>query len=96
MQTGAIMEATGARFAEAHLEARAMARLAAAGHEVLGYDTVMPVFSVTQAAALGCQVDWGHPLMMPGVRTHPFAEMQELRIPEFGYRHLPSRWCWRR
>jgi [methyl-Co(III) methanol-specific corrinoid protein]:coenzyme M methyltransferase len=59
---------------------------------VLGYDTVMPVFSVTQeAAALGCQVDWGHAQMMPGVRTHPFADaaMEELRLPE-GWMAAPS------
>ena len=85
-----LMEAAEARLPEAHLEAGTMARLAAAGHEVLGYDTVMPVFSVTQeAAALGCRVDWGHPLMMPGVRTHPIAEMQELRVPE-GWLEAPS------
>jgi len=85
-----LMEATGARFPEAHLEATTMARLAAAGHELLGYDTVMPIFSVTQEAeALGCQVDWGHPRMMPGARTHPFAEMEELRVPD-GWLEAPS------
>jgi [methyl-Co(III) methanol-specific corrinoid protein]:coenzyme M methyltransferase len=85
-----LMEATGASFPDAHLEAETMARLAAAGHEVLGYDTVMPVFSVTQeAAALGCQVDWGYPRMMPGVRTFPFAEMEELRLPD-GWLEAPS------
>jgi len=53
-----LMEAARAWFPQAHLDPEEMARLAAAGHEVLGYDTVMPVFSVTQeAAALGCEVD---------------------------------------
>lgn len=78
-----LMEAADVWFPEAHLNAKAMAQLAITGHEILGYDTVMPIFSVTQeAAALGCKVDWGNPQMMPSVRTHPFAEMDELCIPE--------------
>jgi MtaA/CmuA family methyltransferase len=77
-----LMEAASAWFPQAHLEAEAMAELAATGHEVLGYDTVMPVFSVTQeAAALGCAMDWGDPQMMPGVRSHPFAETDDFAIP---------------
>jgi MtaA/CmuA family methyltransferase len=85
-----LMEASGAWFPKAHLEPAAMAELAAAGHEVLGYDTVMPVFSVVQeAAALGCQVDWGNPRMMPGARSHPFAECNDLQVPD-GWLDAPS------
>jgi [methyl-Co(III) methanol-specific corrinoid protein]:coenzyme M methyltransferase len=77
-------------FPEAHLEASAMARLSATGHEVLGYDTVMPVFSVTQEAeALGCRVDWGGPSMMPGARTHPFSGSRDFRVPD-GWMEAPS------
>ena len=85
-----LMQAAGARFPDAHLEAAAMAQLAAAGHEILDYDTVMPVFSVAQeAAALGCVVDWGNPTMMPSVRSHPFAEADDLRLPT-GWMDAPS------
>lgn len=78
-----LMEMTQAWFPEAHLNAEAMARLATTSHEVLGYDTVMPIASVTQeASALGCEVDWGAPDLMPTVRTHPFAETPELQIPQ--------------
>jgi [methyl-Co(III) methanol-specific corrinoid protein]:coenzyme M methyltransferase len=67
-----------------------MAELAATGHDVLGYDTVMPVFSVVQeAAALGCQIDWGGLEMMPGARTHPFAQQEDFRISE-GWIEAPS------
>jgi [methyl-Co(III) methanol-specific corrinoid protein]:coenzyme M methyltransferase len=67
-----------------------MAALAAAGHQALGFDTVMPVFSVTQeAAALGCQVDWGAKEMMPGTRTHPLAESRDFAIPD-GWMEAPS------
>ena len=78
-----LMKMAGAWFPQAHLEAETMARLAAAGHTVLGYDTVMPVFSVVQeAAALGCQIDWGAPDMMPGAHTHPFADSKEFHITD--------------
>ena len=77
-----LMEQTGAYFPQAHLNARMMADLAAAGHEILGYDNVMPVFSVVQeAAALGCEVDWGDPESMPVERTHPYADPEDIRIP---------------
>lgn len=78
-----LMKVSGAWFPAAHDDAQAMADLAAAGHELLGYDTVMPVFSVVQeAAALGCWVDWGAPEMMPGVRSHPFSKAGRLSLPE--------------
>jgi len=54
------MHLTGAFFPDAHLDSAKMARLAAGAYEILGYDAIMPVFSVQQeAAALGCEMDWG-------------------------------------
>ncbi len=77
-----LMQACGAYFPTAHLEADTMAHLAAAGHTILGFDTVMPVFSVVQeAAALGCQVHWGAIDSMPSVRTHPFAGQASVVLP---------------
>jgi len=85
-----LMKASGAWFPKAHCDPQAMADLASSGHDVLGYDTVMPVFSVVQeAAALGCQVDWGAPEMMPGVRSRPFDKADRLSIPE-GWMEAPS------
>jgi [methyl-Co(III) methanol-specific corrinoid protein]:coenzyme M methyltransferase len=61
-----LMDAAGVSFPEAHLDANAMAELALAGHDVLGFDTVMPEYSVQQeGAALGCEVDWGDRERMP-------------------------------
>jgi MtaA/CmuA family methyltransferase len=78
-----LMEKTGIFFPEAHLDPNKMAELAAAGHEILGFDTIMPEFSVQQeAAALGCVVDWGGPTMMPDAKTHPAKEAQDIHIPE--------------
>jgi [methyl-Co(III) methanol-specific corrinoid protein]:coenzyme M methyltransferase len=64
------MDAAGIGFPEAHQDASAMAVLALIGHEVAGFDTVMPAFSVQQEA-LGCQVHWGHRDMMPDVKESP-------------------------
>ena len=78
-----LQQIADAWFPRAHSDPETMVRLAAAGHTVLGYDTIMPVFSVVQeAAALGCEVDWGDPEMMPTVRTQPFAKTDDLGIPE--------------
>ena len=79
-----LMESANAWFPQAHQEATAMAQLAKTGYTILGYDTVMPVFSVVQeAAALGCEIDWGNPSMMPGVRSPPFAGNGRFEIPKY-------------
>lgn len=84
------MRAVDAWFPEAHSNPEVMARLAAAGYEILGFDTIMPVFSVTQeAAALGCAVDWGGPEMMPTVHSHPFAQTEDFALPD-GWLEAPS------
>lgn len=53
-------------FPEAHYDAKKMFELSRANHEILGYDGIMPVFSVViEASALGCRIDWGNPEKMP-------------------------------
>ena len=77
-----LMEATGCFFPEAHTDPELMAGLATAGHEILGYDTIAPVFSVQhEADALGCQVDWGRVDLMPEVTVHPCARAADIRLP---------------
>ena len=77
------MEMTGAFFPDAHLDGEKMARLAAGAHDILGYDAIMPYFSVqAEAAALGCEVDWGDIENMPVERSHPWSEPEEVRIPD--------------
>jgi [methyl-Co(III) methanol-specific corrinoid protein]:coenzyme M methyltransferase len=78
-----LMERTGVFFPDAHLDPARMAELAAGGYEILGFDSIMPEFSVQQeAAALGCVVDWGSPTMMPDAKTHPVKEVAQVQIPE--------------
>ncbi|MGA3116203.1 MAG: MtaA/CmuA family methyltransferase [Syntrophobacteraceae bacterium] len=78
-----LMDASGVSFPQAHVDANAMAELALAGHETIGFDTVMPEYSVHQeAAALGCEVDWGSRDQMPDSRNFPYADFSDVVVPE--------------
>jgi [methyl-Co(III) methanol-specific corrinoid protein]:coenzyme M methyltransferase len=78
-----LMDACGVSFPEAHLDANAMAELALAGHEILGFDSVMPEYSVDQeAAALGCEVDWGNRDRMPDCKGFPHDDFSDVEIPQ--------------
>ncbi len=78
-----LINKVGVHFPEAHTDASAMAELAAAGYEILGFDTIMPEFSVQQeAAALGCEVNWGSDIMMPETMTHPAKSPSDVVIPD--------------
>jgi uroporphyrinogen-III decarboxylase len=59
------MEIMDSFFPEAHFDAKKMFELSRASYEVLGYDAIMPVFSVViEAFANGCEVDWGCPAFL--------------------------------
>ena len=78
-----LMDASGVSFPEAHLDANAMADLALAGHEIVGFDSVMPEYSVQQeAAALGCEMDWGGPDQMPDSKSFPYKDFTDIEVPE--------------
>lgn len=51
-----LMDLADAFFPEANREPELMARLAATGHTELGFDSVMPVFSIVQES---CAADGG-------------------------------------
>ncbi len=77
-----LMDETGCPFPDAHLDPDVMVGLAASSHEILGYDTIAPVFSVQhEAAALGCEVDWGRRDLMPDVVGRKYARADEIAIP---------------
>lgn len=83
-----LMADSGCHFPEAHLDPEVMAGLAATAPEVLGYDTIAPVFAVQhEAAALGCEVDWGREDMMPDATTHPWRRAEDIAIPEEFMQH---------
>ncbi|MDR3135123.1 MAG: MtaA/CmuA family methyltransferase [Deltaproteobacteria bacterium] len=78
-----LMKASEAFFPEAHLKPETMARLALAGHQLLGFDSVMPEYSVHQeSAAFGVEMDWGGPTMMPDSKTFPHGDFSPVTIPE--------------
>jgi len=78
-----LMDRVGASFPKAHLDTDKMVTLAGAAYTVLGYDNVMPLFSVWhESAALGCKVDWGKKHRMPDSRHHLCENLHdEIRIP---------------
>ncbi|MCL2741737.1 MAG: MtaA/CmuA family methyltransferase [Oscillospiraceae bacterium] len=76
------MAATGASFPGAHLDAGEMAALASAAHTELGFDSIMPKFGVTHAAAaLGAIVDWRGGADMPVVTGRPVKDPEDFRMP---------------
>jgi len=78
-----LMDAVGVPFPQAHLNANAMAELALAGHELVGFDTVMPEYSVDQeAAALGCEVDWGDRNKMPDTKSFLYEDFSDVIVPD--------------
>ncbi|MCP4625267.1 MAG: MtaA/CmuA family methyltransferase [bacterium] len=78
-----LLDAAGVSFPDAHLDSAAMAELALAGHEILGFDTVMPEYSVQQeGAALGCDVDWGDRDRMPDAKNFPFEDFADVTVPQ--------------
>lgn len=77
-----LMKKVGAFFPQAHQDAEQMAALAAAGYTELGFDNVMPLFSVWhESAALGCKVDWGEVNRMPDCREPLYRMGDPIRVP---------------
>ena len=79
-----LMDKVGIYFPAGNIEAEPMATLAAATHEVMGFDSVMPIFSIAQeATALGCYVEWSDPTTMPNPATHPWRDPHaEMKLPD--------------
>ena len=77
-----VMRMTGSSFPYAHTDGNAMAALAAAGHDVFGFDSVMPYFSIhLEAAALGCEIDWGKIDRLPQVLKSPLHDPDNFVMP---------------
>ena len=54
-----LMDLVDAPFPQANRDPELMARLAATGYTELGFDSIMPVFSIIQeSSALGCRIQW--------------------------------------
>lgn len=77
------MKEIGVKFPDVHLDGEKMAAAAATGHDICGFDSVMPKFSVVQsAAALGATVEWGSGDSMPIIRKHPITDPEQFEMPK--------------
>ncbi len=64
-----LMDLVDAPFPEANRDPEMNARLAATGYTELGYDSIMPYFTIIQeSSALGCEIQWEHKDNWPTVR----------------------------
>lgn len=76
------MQLAGSYFPQAHTDARQITDLAATAHTVLGFDTVMPYFSVhLEAELLGCKVDWGSPTRFPSISARSLKQLDSFSYP---------------
>jgi [methyl-Co(III) methanol-specific corrinoid protein]:coenzyme M methyltransferase len=77
-----MMDLVDAPFPEAHLDAERMARLAATAHDVMGLDTIMPVFhSQLESDALGGDTDWAEKDNWPSPSKFVISEPEQVTIP---------------
>ncbi|HWI21217.1 MAG TPA: MtaA/CmuA family methyltransferase [Baekduia sp.] len=74
-----LMDLVDAPFPDANREPELMARLAATGHTELGFDAVMPVFSIIQeSASMGAKMQWEQKDNWPTVKmTQPIYSRPE-------------------
>lgn len=78
-----MMEAVDSWFPEAHLDAEKMARLAATSHDILGMDTIMPVFhSQLEADAVGAVTEWAEKDNWPSTHHPVVDEPDQIVIPK--------------
>jgi [methyl-Co(III) methanol-specific corrinoid protein]:coenzyme M methyltransferase len=79
-----LMDLVDAYFPEACRDAEMNARLAATGYTELGYDCIMPYFSIIQeSSALGCEIQWEQKDNWPTVRMSSpiWKTAEDVRIP---------------
>ena len=79
-----LMDLVDAHFPEANREPEKMARLAATGYTELGFDSIMPVYSIIQdSSALGCKIQWEQKDNWPTVKMREpiWEEPEDIKIP---------------
>ena len=79
-----LMDLVDAHFPDANRDAEKMSRLAATSHTELGFDSIMPVFTIIQeSSALGCKIQWEGKDNWPTVRMNDpiWSEPEDIKIP---------------
>ena len=80
-----LMDLVDAPFPQANREPELMARLAATGYTELGFDTIMPVFTIIQeSSALGCKIQWEQKDNWPTVKMREpiWEDVDDIAIPD--------------
>jgi MtaA/CmuA family methyltransferase len=80
-----LMDLVDAPFPNANREPELMARLAATSVTDLGFDSVVPVFSIIQeSSALGCKMQWEQKDNWPTVRMYEpiWEQPEDIRVPD--------------
>jgi len=80
-----LMDLVDAPFPQANRDPELMARLAATSYTELGFDTVMPVFTVIQeSSAIGCKIQWEPKDNWPTVRMDEpiWRNFDEVKVPK--------------
>jgi [methyl-Co(III) methanol-specific corrinoid protein]:coenzyme M methyltransferase len=78
------MDLADAPFPDACRQPESMARLAATGYTELGFDTIMPVYTIVQeSSALGCRIQWEQKDNWPTVKMREpiWKEPDDIKIP---------------
>jgi methylthiol:coenzyme M methyltransferase len=89
-----LMDLVDAPFPDANRVPESMARLAATSYTELGFDSIMPVFSIIQeSSALGCKLQWEQKDNWPTVRMREpiFQDVEDIRIPADFLTHQDTR-----
>ncbi|MCL4188459.1 MAG: MtaA/CmuA family methyltransferase [Rhodobacteraceae bacterium] len=79
-----LMDLADAFFPEANRIPEKMANLAETSYTELGFDTIMPVFSIIQeSSALGCKIQWEQKDNWPTVKMREpiWRDVEDIRIP---------------
>lgn len=80
-----LMDLVDAHFPDANRDPVKMHRLAATGYTELGFDTIMPVFSIIQeSSALGCRMQWEGKDNWPTVKmAEPiWVDPEDIKVPD--------------
>lgn len=76
------MHLSNSFFPSAHTNPQEMAALAAIGHDIFGFDSVAPYFSVhLEASALGAKVEFSDAASTPYVTSKPMKHIDDFKVP---------------
>ena len=90
-----LMDLVDAPFPDANRTPELMARLAATGYTELGFDSIMPCFSIIQeSSAIGCKIQWEQKDNWPTVKMREpiYVKPEDINFPDNWMEH-PDAQC---